>query len=136
MGRSKKFKKVLDELDAASRLPTNLCPPIERRIEQHLAQFDLLRAAGLKWSQIVLGLPSWSQKDGTPVSADQLRGAYSRVSRKQKRLVYPHSTGPSAIQAAPQKSAPKPARIQSPAPAASTSSLMAQLELTRKLRQS
>ena len=134
MGRSKKFKKVLDELDAASRLPTNLCPPIERRIEQHLAQFDLLRAAGLKWSQIVLGLPSWSQKDGTPVSADQLRGAYSRVSRKQKRLVYP--TGPSAIQAAPQKSAPKPARIQSPAPAASTSSLMAQLELTRKLRQS
>ena len=136
MGRSKKIKKVLDELDAASRLPANLCPPIERRIEQHLAQFELLRAAGLKWRQIVLGLPSWSQNDGTPVSADQLRGAYSRVSRKQMRLVYKHSAAPSAQKAAPQRSARKPASVQGPAPAPSTSSLMAQLELTRKLRQS
>lgn len=136
MGPTMKTKKMLDELDAASRLPGNLCPPIERRIEQHFAKFELLRVAGLTWRQIVLGLPSWSQKDGTQVSADQLRGAFSRVSRKQKRLVYPHSIAPSAIQAAPQKSARKPARIQGPAPAASTSSLMAQLELTRKLRQS
>lgn len=129
-----KINKVLEVLDA-SNLPANRCPPMERRIAQNLAQFELLRASGLTWRQIVLGLPSWCQKDGTPVSEDQIRGAFSRVCRKRKSAVQPRSSTASVVKAAPQPIARKPASVPTPIQPTSKSSLMAQLELTRKLRQ-
>ena len=134
MTTSSKIRKALDVLDAASRLPANLCPPVERRIEKNLVQIELLRASGLTWRQIVFGLPSWCQKDGSRVSEDQIRGAFSRIYRKQKRGG--SNTGDArATMIAPRPVGPKKASASQNLPAtAQPSSLAAQLELTRKSR--
>jgi len=136
MTKPTKISRVLAVLDAASRLPADLRPPMERRIERHLDQIDLLRSFGLTWRQIALGLPSWCQRDGTPISDDQLRGAVSRVCRKQRRSgaasTVKHFHAPKAASA---PAAQKLATVVPNRPAeAPQSSLMAQLELTRKLR--
>lgn len=136
MTKPTKISRVLEVLDAASRLPVDHLPPMERRIERHLEQIDLLRSFGLTWRQIVLGLPSWCQQDGTPVSDDQIRGAVSRVRRKQKRSGAASTVNPiRAAKAASAQATQKLATVLPNRPAkAPQSSLMAQLELTRKLR--
>lgn len=135
MSPSTKINKALESLDAVSRLSATRCPPMERRIEQSLAQFELLRASGLTWRQIVLGLPSWRQKDGTPVSEDQIRGAFSRVRRKRKSAVLPRPVAASEVRAPPQRIVGKPVSVPLHTQPTSKSLLMAQLDLTRKLRQ-
>lgn len=130
-----KITRVLEVLDASSSSPANQCPPMERRITRNLAQFELLRASGLTWRQIALGLPSWCQKDGAPVSEDQIRGSFSRICRKRKRIAPPRPAVSSEVKAAPQRITRNTENDPLQPQATSTSSLMAQLELTRKLRQ-
>ena len=136
MATAAEIQKALKRLDASARLPADMCPPIERRLEQGMAQINMLRAWGLTWPQIALGLPSWKQKDGTAVTHDQLRGAVSRIRAKQK----PTRKGsrPSSVAAATHAAPTAQAQLRQIAPApvlsGEKSSLSAQLALTRKSR--
>jgi len=77
----------LKKIDLEARSPLGQIP-IDRMLENHIALFDDLRAAGFTWQQIAAGISSWRKKDGTPISADQLRGAFSRARRQsQSKLV-------------------------------------------------
>ncbi|WP_193337160.1 hypothetical protein [Devosia beringensis] len=79
-----KIQKILKRLNGTADVSADVRLPLERRLRLGLPQIEALRTWGLTWRQIALGLPSWTQKDGTAISADQLRGAVSRIRAKQK----------------------------------------------------
>lgn len=80
---------------------------LEYLLRTNLEEFTFLRSAGLSWGQISRGLPDWTRRAGGPISTDQFRGAYSRLSRKRKTPVVERKV---EVAAAPREAVHKPLR--------------------------
>lgn len=77
-------KVVLRRLNKAALHWADNRASLEYLLRTNLEEFTFLRSAGLSWGQISRGLPDWTRRSGGPISTDQFRGAYSRLSRKPK----------------------------------------------------
>ena len=81
MSHRSKPANLLSQLNSEMDVEEGLKPSIEFLVRTHRHAFLELRSAGLKWSQIARHLNLWRKQDGRPLSADQLRGVYSRISK-------------------------------------------------------
>jgi hypothetical protein len=73
---------MLRKLNALGDIDNQVRPSLEHLIRSNVATINTVRSNGVSWLQIAHALPNWIQRDGSPASADQLRGAYSRIKRK------------------------------------------------------
>jgi hypothetical protein len=136
MSQSKKISRSLAALNTAAGQPPEYRLSIERLLANGIEHIELLRSIGLTWGQIALGLPSWRQQDGTPITPAQIRGAVSRIRRKKPHVHAPKDVRPSRVK----KVSVPPSRVEhlpgseKTYPASANSSLGAQLKLTTKMR--
>lgn len=136
MSKSQKISRSMAALNAAARQPPEHRPSIERLLTDGIEHIEHLRGAGLTWGQIALGLPSWHQQDGTPITEDQIRGAVSRIRRKKLQV---HASkkvrlfGVEKVPLPPSRAEHVPGSEKTPQ-ASTNSSLGAQLKLTTKMR--
>jgi hypothetical protein len=129
------IQRILKRLNATADVSADVRLPLERRLKQGLTQIKILRTWGLTWRQIALGLPFWTQRDGTAISDDQLRGAISRIRAKQKpRPAIPEPPHAVIVQAPPTAHRQSVRTAPHPVPQGETSRLLAQLALTRRSR--
>jgi hypothetical protein len=128
-------KKLIDKLRAAAGDNSSLRPPLERLVALYLDELATLRTQ-LKWNQIANALDSWRQKDGTPVSSDQLRGVYSRTKKRHRRTEGALQTQTRRRQSPAPEAFPAPAQreAQRTASLTGTSMLMKRLERTMAIR--
>jgi hypothetical protein len=135
MSHPHKVSRSLAALDAAARHPPEYRLSVERLLANGIQHIELLRSSGLTWGQIALGLPSWRQQDGTPITQDQIRGAVSRIRRK-KPMYAPKEVRPSRVErgSLPPSRAEHLPGSDKTMPASTNSTLGAQLKLTTKMR--
>jgi hypothetical protein len=137
MGRTsvKSSRQILEELNNLRGNATELTPPVERTMRANLHCFQSLRDTGLTWQQIASALTEWRQQDNTPITADHLRGLYSRLRRKLNREAGGAKTSerPSRI-APPIRTDEASTSTARPSRPSSNHTLLARLERTTKLR--
>jgi len=70
--------ELLKRLNREADVDSDLRPTLEHRVRKNVDALGTLRDAGLTWRQIANGLQEWRRPSGLALTADQLRGVYSR----------------------------------------------------------
>lgn len=121
--------------------------PLDRVIDRHRERLNALRAQGLTWPSIARTLQKAGarRKDGTLISADQLRAEVSRLNRRKKsaNLHVPDSTrpAPEPLKAPPRRLSGANSTLTSisvqpqPAPASASGKAVSEDEMSRILKQ-